>query len=242
MAEDRELVKKTQALRMAREMGCSGAHKDEDGNWMPCKSHEELERRSNMAETSKWRTVVTGYKPDSKSADTQRKKKGRRKRRRSDGWENLREKPSGGFEHIEGAGLVSADLMAPVAPGGGGGGIAAAPAMAKSAKRMGPEYVRETDPDVFMDPDSAREKAKRMGCIGISRRMSKNGRAVWMPCTNMSDYANRAGSTALGRLNMEKRKQRDIQRAVRTVIAKDKTPVKKKSLITEELITNRFVI
>lgn len=242
MADERELVKKTQALRMAQEMGCRGAHKDQDGNWMPCSSHEEMERRSNMAETSKWRNVVTGYKPDAKSADQKRKRKGRRKRKRSDGWEDLREKPSGGFEHIEGAGLVSADLMAPVGAGSGGAEIAAAPAMAKSAKRIGPEYVRENDPDVFMDPDSAREKAKRLGCIGISRRISKNGRAVWMPCTNMSDYANRAGSTALGRMNMEKRRQRDIQKAVRTVIAKDKTPMKKKSLISEELIINRFVI
>lgn len=242
MAQDRELVKKTQALRMAQEMGCRGAHKDKDGNWLPCSSPEEMERRSNVAETSKWRTVLPKYEPAEKAADTKRRKKGRRKRKRSD-WENLRERPTGGFEHVEGAGIVSADIMAPVAPAGvPAGGPAPAVAMTKAASRIGPEYVRETDPDVYMDPDSAREKAKRLGCIGISRRVSKNGRAVWMPCTNMSDYANRTGSTALGRRNMEKQRERETQRAVRTILASSKKPMKKKSLITEEIVRTRFVI
>lgn len=241
MAKDRELVKKTQALRMAQEMGCRGAHKDKDGNWLPCSSPQEMERRSNVAETSKWRTVVPGYEPDSKVADKTRTKKGRRKRRRSD-WENLRERPTGGFEHVEGAGIVSADIMTPVGGAGPEGGAAPAVAMTKGATRMGPEYVRENDPDVYIDPDSAREKAKRLGCIGISRRISKNGRAVWMPCTNMSDYANRTGSTALGRRNMDKQRDREMQRAVRTVLAGKKTPLKKKSLITEEIVRTRFVI
>lgn len=242
MARERELVKKTNALRMAKIMGCSGAHKDDAGNWLPCQSPEELERLSNMAETSQWRSVVQN---EEKSEDKKRRIKGRRKKKRNDDWEKLRERPTGGFEHIEGAGIVSADIMAPVAP-------AAAPAAAmtgivtasaKSAKRFGPEYVRETDPDVFMDPDSARERAKRLGCIGISRRMSKNGRAVWMPCTNMSDYANRSGSTALGRRNMEKRREREMERAVRTVLTKKKGPkYNKKSDVTMEIIATRYVL
>jgi hypothetical protein len=244
MAEDRQLIKKTEALRMAAEMGCRGAHKDRNGNWMPCSSMEELERRSNVAETGKWRTVLPRYEKSEDPSEKKRRKKGRRKRRRSD-WENLREMPTGGFEHVEGAGIVSADLMAPVAPaaapaaGPAGGPVVA---MSKVAQRMGPEYVRETDPDVFMDPESARSRAQRLGCIGISRRISKNGRAVWMPCTNMSDYANRTGSTALGRRNMERARKRETQRFVRTIVAADKKRPQKKSLITDELIRTRFVL
>lgn len=244
MAKTRELVKKSQALRMAQEMGCTGAHKDKDGNWLPCSSPEEMDRRSNVAETSKWRTVVPGYEPNAKGMDKTRSKKGRRKRRRSD-WEKLRERPTGGFEHIDGAGIVSADIMAPVGSSGpeiGGSAPAIAMTKAEVMARIGPEYVRESDPDVYVDPDSAREKAKRLGCIGISRRISKNGRAVWMPCTNMSDYANRTGSTALGRRNMERQQRREMQRAVRTVLGGKKTPLKKKSLITEEIIHTRFTI
>ena len=32
------------ALRLARRLGCEGAHQMEDGNWLPCSTHEELEK------------------------------------------------------------------------------------------------------------------------------------------------------------------------------------------------------
>lgn len=204
-----EKVKKAQALRMAKEMGCSGAHKDSKGNWLPCSSREEMITRSNIAETEKWRQVVPRVqKSDSVAVVNKKRVKGRRKKRR-DEWEELGEKPIGGIEHIEGAGLVSANLFAGKSDNN----------QIEVKKAVGPEYVRETDPDVFLDPDSARERAKRLGCIGISRRMSKNGRAVWMPCTNMSDYSNRTGATSLGRRNMERSRKRDIERAVRVVLS-----------------------
>lgn len=102
-------------------------------------------------------------------------------------------------------------------------------AIKKSGKAAGPDYVRDNDANVFMDIESARQKAREMGCIGVSRRVSKTGRAVWMPCTNMSDYANRAGSTDLGRHNMGVRQQRNIENAVRTVMRENakKKPFKK---------------
>jgi hypothetical protein len=84
----------------------------------------------------------------------------------------------------------------------------------------GPEYVRENDNDVFIDPESARARSRQLGCIGISRRLSKGGRVVWMPCTNMTDYANRTGSTALGRRNIQRRDKERMESAVRTVMAK----------------------
>ncbi len=79
MASKKDLVKKAAALRLAKDIGCSGAHKDGKGNWMPCASTEEMERISNIAETSKWRTVV----PISKSSKERTRGKNRR---RPDGW------------------------------------------------------------------------------------------------------------------------------------------------------------
>lgn len=32
------------ALRLARRLGCEGAHQMEDGNWLPCSTHAELEK------------------------------------------------------------------------------------------------------------------------------------------------------------------------------------------------------
>lgn len=209
MAKKKKLVDKIQALAIAKEIGCTGAHEGDDGNWMPCASMEELSRISNMAETSKWRTVVPGYSPAKKRSNM-----GKRKKRRSE-WEDLREAPIMGIESLPGGGLVSGNSF--------------------GAKSIGPEYIRETDPDVFMDADSAKARARQLGCIGISRRVSKNGRSVWMPCSNMTDYANRAGSTALGRRNMENRRNRDMREAVRTILSERTKPGKqrKTAIITE---------
>ena len=87
----------------------------------------------------------------------------------------------------------------------------------KAGQMTGPEYVRDNDPDVFMDPDSARFRSRQLGCIGISRRISKTGRAVWMPCTNMSDYSRVSGSTSLGRRGQ----RRDMENTVRTIVSRE---------------------
>lgn len=50
---------------------------------------------------------------------------------------------------------------------------------------------RSTDPDTFSDPESARIRARNLGCIGIRRYTARDGKLVWLPCTNVSDY-NRA--------------------------------------------------
>ena len=87
----------------------------------------------------------------------------------------------------------------------------------KAGQTTGPEYVRDNDPDVFIDPESARFRSRQLGCIGISRRISKTGRAVWMPCTNMSDYSRAAGSTSLGRRGQ----RRDMENTVRTIVSRE---------------------
>ena len=47
---------------------------------------------------------------------------------------------------------------------------------------------RSTDPDTFSNPESARIRARNIGCIGIRRYTARDGKLVWMPCTNVSDY------------------------------------------------------
>lgn len=183
-----------EAMNVAKMIGCSGVHKDKDGNWMPCSSMDELNRISETAEGSKWRTVV----PDSSSPKT--RSKGKRRMSTQSDWEELGEKPIRGITAVPGMGIVS-------------------------GKSIGPEYVNPNSPDVFMDPESARARSRQIGCIGISRRMSKNGMIVWMPCTNMSDYANRTGSTSLGRRNIAKRDKERAESAARTVISKKKPKV-----------------
>lgn len=253
----KELIKKAQAVRTAKEIGCSGAHKDKDGNWMPCSSHEELMRISDIAETSKWRSVVPGT--SGKGLRTIGKKKKKKKfkdnwqfleDRASREWEDLDESAVFGIESIPGVGLVSGDLFAgkseqgPCWPGykqigmkkGRNGKMVPNCVKTEGKSAIGPEYVRDNDPDVFIDQESARARARQLGCIGISRRISKTGRAVWMPCTNMTDYANRAGTTALGRRNIEKRNENEVRRAVRTILrGKDKATLKRKTPIVEEL-------
>lgn len=126
--------------------------------------------------------------------------KGQTRKRRQKEWDNLEEKPIRGIVGVAGLGIVS-------------------------GKGIGPDYVNENSQDVFVDPESARARSRQLGCIGISRRMSKNGRVVWMPCTNMSDYANRTGSTFLGRRNIQKRDKDRIESMTRTVMAKKKPKV-----------------
>lgn len=200
------LTKKIDALKMAVNMGCTGAHKDKDGNWMPCSSHEEMQRISNAAEGSDWRSVIPGYKGEDGRI------RGRRKRRRNDKWEELGSRGVISIDTLSSGGLVS------------GGGIAS------KSSFVGPEYVRDNDPDVFTDIESARFRSRQLGCIGVSRRISKTGRSVWMPCTNNSDYSRLAGATALGRRG----KQRDFEKAVRTVLMSElKRPKRKVSIYSE---------
>lgn len=168
-----------------------------------------------------------------------RKKKGRKKRKR---WENLRERGVGGINSTTGVGLTSwngkpgnsvgiisggripgvfyGNPNPPNVPGG---------FATKSLEEKSEQYSpRDNDTDVFIDIESARRRARQLGCIGVSRRISKSGKIVWMPCTNMTDYNNLTGMTALGRLNQEK----NTQRAVRTVLSQE-LKKRKKSLVEE---------
>lgn len=196
MARDKKPVSREQALEVAKMIGCNGAHQDKNGNWLPCGSEQEMTRISNLAETNKWKEKALAFN---------RKRKRKKER---DNWEQLDEKPIRGITAIPGVGIVSA--------------VSGEAGMAAKSERIGPEYVRDNDPDVFIDPESARFRSRQLGCIGISRRISKSGRAVWMPCTNMSDYARVAGTTSLGRRGQREEARRDIQKIVRDELRRQK--------------------
>jgi uncharacterized protein YjbI with pentapeptide repeats/predicted ABC-type ATPase len=121
-------------------------------------------------------------------------------RRQQRGNNNMRRQ----WEPLGARGVVSIDTLA-------GGGLVSGVV----GKQYQPAAPRDEDPDVFTDIEVARDRSRQLGCIGVSRRTSRSGRTVWMPCTNMSDLANRTGRTALGRRNMQKRTERFIADAVR---------------------------
>lgn len=213
-----ELNEKIQALNVAKMIGCSGAHRTVDGVWMPCESHEILNEISTVAESSSWRNVVPAPRAEriqKKSLEDVRRfarmKKGRKYKKRR----NL--PMHTGVIHLDGVGLVSDSGVA---------------MKSEQRKTVGPEYIRETDPDVFLDPESARFRSRQLGCIGISRRISKNGRAVWMPCTNMTDYSRLSGTTSLGR----RHQRENSQSMVRTILRQELSKLKRKKSICEEIL------
>ena len=85
---------KANALKMARYLGCSGAHRYEN-NWFPCKDRETLLKISNQAEDT------SSKLPEEKKADKKRK-------RRSSNWENMgRSRGVSSIDTLSGGGLVS---------------------------------------------------------------------------------------------------------------------------------------
>lgn len=186
---------KKMAHRMARYMGCSGVHQNDDGVWMPCKSPEELMRLSEQAE------------PQKKSMIVEPEKKRRRRKKRGKDWEKLGERGVGSIDTLPGGGLVS---------GTGVGGKAVKGFLYGRAKpRLG-------DPDVFTSPDGARLRSRQLGCIGIARRQTPDGDVVWTPCTNVSDYRRRTGVGPQARRDRE-RAERRLLRRLRRLSRKETT-------------------
>jgi len=231
---ENNFVSKLLAIRQAAQIGCFGAHQNPRGKWIPCSS---IKQYMSLAEPMSVKSRTTILEMEKRSS--RRKKKGKRKRQR---WENLRERGVGGITSTSGVGLsswngkpgkpvgiVSGGIIPPMFNGNPNppnvrGGFAT-----KSLEEKTIEYSpRDNDTDVFIDIESARRRARQLGCIGVSRRTSKSGKIVWMPCTNMSDYNNLTGMTALGRLNQGK----NTQKIVRTVLSQE-LKKRKKSLVEE---------
>ena len=198
-----ETLSKMRALRQAKQLGCSGAHKTEDGKWHPCASAEAL--RAIDPSRLKRTTAPLIIKPPQR-----RENIGAAKIKKQ--WENLGEGGIVSIDTISGGGLVSGVI----------------------GKSLVPGSPSDDDPDVFSDIESARTRSRQLGCIGVSRRISRSGRTVWMPCTNMSDLASRTGRTSLGRRNMEMRSQRYITEALKRREAEIRPArMRKKSLLED---------
>lgn len=85
----------------------------------------------------------------------------------------------------------------------------------------GARIVRPSDPDTYSDPESARVRARQLGCIGIRRYNNRNGGVSWMPCTNESDYRKYSGIGYSGR----KFRRTQLEREVRKIVG---SPSKRK--------------
>ncbi len=76
---------------------------------------------------------------------------------------------------------------------------------------FGPRIVRSSDPDVYSNPDSARVRARQIGCIGIRRYNNRDGSVSWMPCTNESDYRRVSGFGPSGRRFRRQQLEREVR-------------------------------
>lgn len=85
----------------------------------------------------------------------------------------------------------------------------------------GARVVRPSDPDTYSDPESARVRARQLGCIGIRRYNNRTGGVSWMPCTNESDYRKYSGIGFSGR----KYRRTQLEREIRQIIG---SPSKRK--------------
>lgn len=202
-----EAKDKASALRRAKELGCSGAHKHPDGGWMACETHEEYERLE--AEEQEEKSVLSRVR-DFQSV---RDRKGRRKKRKNKKtWEKLGERGVTSIDTIPGVGLVSGSV-------------------GKAASAI----PHEGDEDVFTDIRSARRRARQLGCIGVARRRSRNGTTVWTPCSNITDYARRTGTTALGRRYQARLARQEARQLVEEEFKKQKRRYRRKVSLHEEL-------
>ena len=200
--------KKMRALREAQKLGCSGAHQNSDGRWMPCSSHNKLTQVA---------PVIASATRDAISQNRgKRTFKGSNKIKKQ--WENLSQTGVLNLGNVSGGGLVAGS---PTGTFGGDGAGMSAKALPNI---FGP---RDQDVDVFTDIESARQRSRQLGCVGVSRRITKTGATVWMPCTNMSDYASLSGTTSLGRRHQKERLERVINDAIEKKLKKNNKRSKK---------------
>ena len=109
--EELTVPTRRQAMRVARMIGCSGAHQDETGNWLPCPNPNALSE-----------IIGSGKKELPK-----RKRRGRGGVR-PNGYERLIERGITGIDTLPGGGLVSAPVGMKAARGGRSGRLSATPA------------------------------------------------------------------------------------------------------------------
>jgi hypothetical protein len=239
-----EYATRKQAMRVARMLGCYGAHQDADGRWMPCATHEEMTaaiRGENKPRVEKSISLAVSTKVAANSSRSKRtfasyeeaaaeaKRQGGSVRTlvrngvilysvhkfgtplaKPSDFERLTESPIMGIDTLPGGGLVSAkslDFQIDEI----------------DAKGFVNYVSRSTDPDVFTNPESARVRARQLGCIGIRSYRASDGKIVYLPCTNSPDY-----NRARGLRNDGRPKKKDDESDEKSLA---KTPAPKKDRI-----------
>lgn len=181
------------ALKVARLLGISGAHLNEDGKWMPGKDKEQF--ASALSSSTKYlinddedfsdesddidtihSLVKSGYWSGVRTVVRNGKRSYSAKRKPRKKWENLSERGVQSIDTLPSGGIVSGKDF---------------DAIEIDSKGFVNYVSRSTDPDVFTNPDSARVRSRQLGCIGIRSYTASDGKTVWLPCTNTPDY-NRA--------------------------------------------------
>lgn len=216
-----------QALLIARRLGCYGAHQHDDGTWMPCVDHETWEAlrngRPQPAKKVAMSSVIEHRAKmlNSKSRNLFPTREEALKQSRRNGCSGVRVvlvngsrmyaacmpknngrpentgmiPPSKDFEKLGEQGILGIDTL----PGGGLVSMKSSDIQEIDAKGFVNLVSRSTDPDVYTNPDSARVRARQLGCIGIRSYTASDGKTVYLPCTNSPDYNRRMNLRPDGR-------------------------------------------
>ena len=225
-----------QALKIAQRLGCYGAHQAEDGSWLPCKDHETFIAASRgkqlpsqkgekvsliESKTARYASISKSLYPTREQAIAASKRNGCARVRvvkinggtmyaacmpknngrpentgmikpsKSD-WEPLNEGPIASIDTLPDGSLVSGknEDITPM-----------------DAKGFVNYVSRSTDPDVYTNPDSARVRARQLGCIGIRSYTASDGKTVYLPCTATPDYNRVMNIRPDGRPKKQKKKE-----------------------------------
>lgn len=195
-------------------MGCSGAHEDGKGGWLPCADQETMLRISKAAETDEKGINVS---PSGR----------RRKRRPKTGqgmWENFRQRRPLGIQALGDGGLVAATTPYRTQPMGdtpaNGGSAGAVITLADpTVNEVKATVINPSvnDPDVFRSPSAARMRSIQLGCNGVRRYRSAEGETVWMPCSTGVTYDRQQGFGAYAG-QVPRAQQERIEQIVRSEI------------------------
>ena len=127
------------------------------------------------------------------------------------------------FEKLDERGVLGIDTLS-------GGGLVSGKTLQieeMDAKGFVNYVSRSTDPDVYIDPESARVRARQLGCIGIRSYRASDGKIVYLPCSASPDYNRVRGLRGDGR----PKKKDEVEEVIADEKSGAKTPAPKKDRI-----------